>query len=101
MTQPIQTLEQHIYLAKLLGYDYTIQYTVEHSNVVVDALSRIHEPSSEAFWILTVLHFQFLDDHKRELFQTEDHPKFKIRDDQILYKWRIWLNKVTQLSHYY
>lgn len=72
MTQPIQTPEQHIYLTKLLRYDYTIQYKVEHNNVVVDAFLRIHEPSPEAFWILTVPHFQFFDDLKRELFQTEE-----------------------------
>lgn len=52
-------------------------------------------------------HFQFLDDLKCVLFQTEEftsllnfvrnepqnHPEFKIRDDLLLYKRHIWLNK--------
>lgn len=43
MTQPVQTPEQHVYLAKLLGYDYTIQYKAGHNNAVADALSRVQE----------------------------------------------------------
>lgn len=43
MTQLVQTLEQHVYLAKLFGYNYTIQYKARHNNVVADALSRLHE----------------------------------------------------------
>lgn len=39
MAQVIQTPEQQIYLSKLLGYDYTIRYKPESSNVVADALS--------------------------------------------------------------
>jgi len=42
MTQIIQTPEQNIYLAKLLGYSYQIVYRPGAQNNVVDALSRIH-----------------------------------------------------------
>ena len=38
--QAIQTPEQQCYLARLLGYDYTIHYRVGRSNAAVDALSR-------------------------------------------------------------
>lgn len=41
MTQVIQTPEQQYYLAKLLGYDYEIQYKAGSSNIVADSLSRI------------------------------------------------------------
>jgi len=44
MSHVIQTLEQQIYLSKLLGYDYTIQYKSSVSNVVADALSRVVPP---------------------------------------------------------
>jgi len=44
MNQAIQTLEQHVYLAKLLGYDYTIKYKVGKHNLVADAFSHIHNP---------------------------------------------------------
>ncbi|WVZ18571.1 hypothetical protein V8G54_005893 [Vigna mungo] len=40
MSQLIQTLEQQVYLSKLLSYDYTIQYRAGKHNVVADALSR-------------------------------------------------------------
>ena len=41
MTQVIQTPEQQVYLSKLLGYDYTIQYKSGSSNMVANALLRI------------------------------------------------------------
>lgn len=67
MCQGVQTPEQQIYLAKLLGYDYCIHYKAGKNNTVADALSRIHDTSVEAFWILSMPHFQFLDDLKMEL----------------------------------
>lgn len=41
MSQVIQTLEQQVYLSKLLGYNYTIHYKSEANNVVANALSHI------------------------------------------------------------
>lgn len=43
MTQLVQTSEQHVYLAKLLGYNYMIQYKAGHNNVVADMFSRLTE----------------------------------------------------------
>jgi len=107
MTQSIQTPEQHYYLAKLLGYDYTIKYKSGQSNIAVDALSRRNEQVAKVSWILSVPHFQFLDDLKSELMVTPeyvtlfkavrdyplDHPGFTINDELLLHKGRIWLNK--------
>lgn len=69
MTQSVQALEQHVYLAKLLGYNYMIQYTIGHNNVVVDALSCLNKPgeTTTVFSILSMPHPKFLDDLKNEL----------------------------------
>src|SRR5262249_18468492 len=62
-TQVIQTPEQHKYLTKLLGYDYSIEYKAGKENVVADALSRQHEFSYLAF---SMPHFTFVDKLKQE-----------------------------------
>jgi hypothetical protein len=67
MNQHIQTPEQQVYLAKLLGYDYTIMYKAGSHNLVADALSRAHESPAEGFWLLTGPQFKFLEDLKKEL----------------------------------
>ncbi|PRQ56667.1 putative nucleotidyltransferase, Ribonuclease H [Rosa chinensis] len=43
LTQRITTPSQHKWLAKLLGYDYKIEYRPGHLNTVPDVLSRKHE----------------------------------------------------------
>lgn len=61
MTQVIQTPEQHYYLSKLLGFDYTIQYKPGASNTVADALSR-QPTNSGQLLLLSVPHLDFLED---------------------------------------
>ncbi|RDX63623.1 Retrovirus-related Pol polyprotein, partial [Mucuna pruriens] len=70
INQLIQIPEQQMYLAKLLRFDYTIQYKAGKYNTVADALSRIHDPSSEANWTLTMSRFKFLDDLRLELARS-------------------------------
>jgi len=48
--QKLMTPAQHVWLVKLLGYDYDIEYKQGKENVLADALSRI--PSKE-FYALT------------------------------------------------
>lgn len=104
MSQVIQTPEQHYYLSKLLGFDYTIQYKVGSSNTVADALSR--SPPSSELLLLSVPNLDFMHDLRRTLhsnrdFQEllskvrdhpQDHPDYRIHQGLILFKNRIWLN---------
>lgn len=43
LTQVIQTPEQHLYLAHLMGFDYQIKYCSGANNQAADALSRLPE----------------------------------------------------------
>lgn len=40
LKQTVQTPDQHFFLSKLLGYDFTIEYKRGRDNIVADALSR-------------------------------------------------------------
>lgn len=62
INQVIQTPEQQHYLAKLLGYKYTIQYCSSSGNVAIDALSRIASPTQ--CLIHSIPHIDFLSDIK-------------------------------------
>lgn len=105
MAQAIQTPEQQTYLARLMGYDYTIQYCASKSNLAADAFSRRSEIPSGTLLILTVPNCMFLQELKAELsnnpkFQKyhqqiiaepHNHPECMLRQDLILKKWHIWL----------
>lgn len=109
MTQPVQSPEQHVYLTKLLGYNYIIQYKVWHNNMVEDALSRLHEPghTEEVFLIVSMPHPKFPEEQKKELYASAEfqnlmhrvhsepsqYQAFKIRDDLLLYQGRIRVNR--------
>lgn len=107
MSQHVQTPEQQVYLAKLLGYDYKIMYKAGSHNLVADALSRAHEIPAEGFWLLTGPQFKFLEDLKKELstnqefitlrdkvmLNPQDVPDYSFIDGLLLFKGRIWLNK--------
>ena len=108
MTQVIQTPKQHYYLSKLLGFDYTIQYKFGSSNVIADALSRVPSESGGQLLLLLVPQLDFLDDLHRTLqasskFQAQlseihtnpsAYPDFHIHNDLLLFKGRIWINKL-------
>lgn len=60
MSQVVQTPEQQLYLARLLGYDYRIQYRSGKANTAADALSRIPENFPGQLFLLTTPNFIFL-----------------------------------------
>lgn len=53
-------------------YDYTIQYWSSKTNMVVDALSKVHDNSTGSFFILSMSHFTFLAELKKELSTNFD-----------------------------
>lgn len=67
MSQTVQTLEQQMYLARLIGYDYSIQYRSGKTNVVIDALSRMSEAPTTEFLALSVPQLTFLQTLKSKL----------------------------------
>ena len=105
MTQVVQTLEQHTYLVRLMGYDYHIQYRLGSHNQAANALSRLLEGAPQAFLILSVPCLTFLDELHDQLrtnstFQQlmldvqnhpDRHPEFSIANKLLLYKGCIWL----------
>lgn len=105
LTQVIQTLEQHMYLARLMRYDYQIQYRSGIHNQDANALSRLPEQDPSLSMILSVSSLTFLeelhrqlDNHQEYICHCQDvldnlakHPQFSISDDLVLNKGRIWL----------
>lgn len=67
LSQVIETLEQHMYLAHLMGYDYLIQYCFGTNNQVVDALSRLPEQTPVMAMILLVPSLTFLEELRCQL----------------------------------
>ena len=105
MDQTVQTPEQHRYLARLLGYYFTIQYRAGRANIVADALSRIHEEPSASLSLISMPQFEFLEDLRKEVASNlafmelsrkihDDpyaHPEYTFTNDLILHKGRIWI----------
>lgn len=65
-----------MYLARLMGYDYNIQYRSGNTNVVVDALSRLPEGPSGTLSLLSVPCLTFLEELKAQLAQDLEFAQF-------------------------
>lgn len=91
-------------MAKLIGYDYHIQYESGKSNVVVDALSRIDITPEAQLFILSLPQLDFLDQlratfqqsptfqNKVQAVTSTAFPDFKFDNGLLFYKGSIWLN---------
>jgi len=77
MTQIVQTPEQQMYFARLMGYDYSIQYRSGSTNLVADALSRLKEGSEGTMLLLSVPCLTFLDELKKQLKQEPAFIEFR------------------------
>lgn len=81
LTQVIQTPEQHMYLARLMGYDYEIQYCSGTHNQAADALSRLPKHGPSVFMLLSVPCLTFMDELHRQL---ETDPGYVKRKDEVM-----------------
>lgn len=105
MSQVIQTPEQQVYLSKLLGYDYCIQYKAGNSNMVADALSRIPDTQGGQYFILSMPNFIFLDQLRQTMHADPDFQElstaiqtnpqanvdYKVHDGLIFFQGKIWI----------
>lgn len=69
--------EQQLYLARLMGYDYSIQYHSGKHNVAADALSRIPATPIGKLLMIIVPHLVFLQELKTELQLHPDYVAFR------------------------
>lgn len=113
MSQVAQTPEQQVYLSKLQGYDYSIQYKVGKSNVVADALSRVSNNTTGQFLVLSMPNFVFLEQLCKSLNDSHEflslphdiqhdpgtHTDYKIHQGLILYKGKLWLDSNNPVKH--
>jgi len=63
------TLAQHLWLVKLLGYDYDIEYKQGRENVPANALSRI--PNNKVYALTTSIVSTNLMDEIRKLYKRD------------------------------
>lgn len=113
MSQVIQTTEQQVYLSKLLGYDYCIQYKAGKSNMVADALSRILDAQGAHYFILSMPNFIFLDQLCQTMLADPDfqalsnaiqnnpqaNADYKLREGLIFFKEKIWIPPTCNFKH--
>lgn len=94
-----------MYLARLMGYDYDIQYRSGVTHQAADARSRLSESQTTMHMILFVPCLTFLTELRQQLAVNKEyrqrrsailespaaHPGFSVVHDLILHKGRIWL----------
>ncbi|MCI25617.1 hypothetical protein A2U01_0046808, partial [Trifolium medium] len=104
MTQIIQTPEQQFYLAKLLGYSYEIIYKPGTNNRVADALSRVHEVTSQCLTI-TIPHWDFIQQLKQSFLadvtlqelmkqvqeSPSSHPGYQVIQDLLFFHGKLYI----------
>ena len=106
LDQVIQMLEQQKYLAKLLGYQYSIVYKLGKENRVADTLSRQPNELMAKFLALSQVRFTLLDSLRHENTTSAfflarykdlkegvlDGDEYEVQDGLLLHKRRLLLD---------
>jgi len=67
LDQRLSTIPQHHWVAKLLGFDFRVEYKPGAANVVADALSRRDEEASATMAVLFTPPFALFDELRQQL----------------------------------
>ncbi|KAH9649714.1 hypothetical protein KPL70_026087 [Citrus sinensis] len=70
LQQVVQTPDQQVYIRKLLGYHFRIEYKPSCTNLAADALSRIHDEAGEVTPTVTASCLPFLSRPSFKLLAT-------------------------------
>lgn len=110
--QVIQTPEQQIYVRKLMGFNFCIEYRTGKTNVAADALSRVFEDfehngdASQEFHMLTTASVpisEFLDTLRKENLSLPDlielHRRWK--NGELNSHYHIWNGLLMFKQRYY
>lgn len=87
LTQTIQTPEQHKWLTKLMGFSFEIHYKPGKENVIVDALSCMHNDSTTAICAIVNSPFFPLFTQLQQFYATRSDGKqlvSKLRDNSAM-----------------
>ncbi|KAJ0547862.1 putative nucleotidyltransferase, Ribonuclease H [Helianthus annuus] len=97
LSQKVTTPLQHKWLAKLMGYDYSIEYKKGRENVVADALSRVQ--GSELFvtavsQLEPLLLDRIVESQKRDIDLQQIVDKIKNGEGNARFRWNgKWLTR--------
>jgi len=67
LDQRLSTIPQHHWAAKLLGFDFRVEYKPGAANIVADALSRHDEEASATMTVLFTPSFALFDELRQQL----------------------------------
>ncbi|KAJ0442289.1 putative nucleotidyltransferase, Ribonuclease H [Helianthus annuus] len=101
LTQKVTTPLQHKWLAKLMGYNYAIEYKQGRENVVADALSRVE--GSELFvsavsQLEPLLLEKIIESQKNDIDLQQIASKMATGEGQPKYKWNgRWLSRENRM----
>lgn len=110
--QKMTTPAQHLWLVKLLGYDYDIEYKQGRENLSVDALSRI--PSNEVYALTTfTISLNLMTEIKKSYednntiqeiikglqMSSSTHPSYTWVNDHLNRKGNVVVGRDPELQH--